>query len=240
MIKFFRKIRQNLLMENKISKYFKYAIGEIILVVIGILIALQINNWNENRKNRAFEEEILKQIQSNLKKDEKTLQIIASNFKKAVTSSNKLLNGNWNKNQKDSLKFWLADIIQFDRFQPLTNAYEVIKSKGLDLVSDKELRFLLGTYYDDEAQHAIKSIADLEFTFNSDWNPIVLEEVLDFKYKEFVIFKDFELFIKDNKARRVLIMNRDNYGSGLNRIELVLETILKIQELIIRELNEFS
>jgi len=49
MIKFFRKIRQNLLMENKTSKYFKYAIGEILLVVIGILIALQINNWNEKR-----------------------------------------------------------------------------------------------------------------------------------------------------------------------------------------------
>ena len=50
MVKFFRKIRQNLLMENKTGKYFKYAIGEIILVVIGILIALQINNWNEKRK----------------------------------------------------------------------------------------------------------------------------------------------------------------------------------------------
>ncbi len=49
MIKFFRKIRQNLLSEGKTGKYFKYAIGEIILVVIGILIALQINNWNENR-----------------------------------------------------------------------------------------------------------------------------------------------------------------------------------------------
>ena len=50
MIKFFRRIRQNLLSEGKTSKYFKYAIGEIILVVIGILIALQINNWNEQRK----------------------------------------------------------------------------------------------------------------------------------------------------------------------------------------------
>ena len=48
MIKFFRKIRQNLLSEGKSRKYFKYAIGEIVLVVIGILIALQINNWNEN------------------------------------------------------------------------------------------------------------------------------------------------------------------------------------------------
>jgi Family of unknown function (DUF6090) len=49
MIKFFRKIRQNLLMENKTGKYLKYAIGEIILVIVGILIAVQINEWNENR-----------------------------------------------------------------------------------------------------------------------------------------------------------------------------------------------
>jgi len=51
MIKFFRNIRQSLIMENKTSKYVKYAIGEIVLVVIGILIALQINNWNEVRKS---------------------------------------------------------------------------------------------------------------------------------------------------------------------------------------------
>ena len=49
MIKFFRTIRQNMLMENKTGTYFKYAIGEIILVVIGILIAVQINNWNMAR-----------------------------------------------------------------------------------------------------------------------------------------------------------------------------------------------
>jgi hypothetical protein len=52
MIKFFRKIRQQLLAENKFSKYLLYAIGEIVLVVIGILIALQVNNWNENRKTQ--------------------------------------------------------------------------------------------------------------------------------------------------------------------------------------------
>jgi hypothetical protein len=51
MIKFFKKIRQNLLSEGKTRKYFKYAIGEIILVVIGILIALSINNWNANQKD---------------------------------------------------------------------------------------------------------------------------------------------------------------------------------------------
>jgi hypothetical protein len=54
MIKFFRKIRQNLLLENKNGKYFKYAIGEIVLVVIGILIALQINNANEQSKQNSL------------------------------------------------------------------------------------------------------------------------------------------------------------------------------------------
>ena len=64
MLKFFRRIRQNLLSENKFSKYMLYAIGEIILVVIGILIALQINNWNEGRKDRAKEQELLAQLRS--------------------------------------------------------------------------------------------------------------------------------------------------------------------------------
>ncbi len=69
MIKFFRKIRQNLLTDNKFSKYLIYAFGEIILVVIGILIALQINNWNENKKNISQAGKHLETIRLNLKDD---------------------------------------------------------------------------------------------------------------------------------------------------------------------------
>ena len=64
MIKFFRKIRQNLLSEGKTGKYFKYAIGEIILVVIGILIALSINNWNEKRKQIELSNNALTELQT--------------------------------------------------------------------------------------------------------------------------------------------------------------------------------
>ena len=66
MIKFFRKIRQRLLSENKFSKYLLYAIGEIMLVVIGILIALQINNSNEARKERTIEINYLKNLKADL------------------------------------------------------------------------------------------------------------------------------------------------------------------------------
>jgi len=70
MIKFFRKIRQNLLSEGKTGKYLKYAFGEIVLVVIGILIALQINNWNNNKINQSdskeFNQRLLNEFKGNL------------------------------------------------------------------------------------------------------------------------------------------------------------------------------
>ena len=69
MIKFFRKIRQSSLLENKTGKYFKYAIGEIVLVVIGILIALQINNWNETRRDQHKLINILKSIAADMRID---------------------------------------------------------------------------------------------------------------------------------------------------------------------------
>ena len=66
MIKFFRKIRQNLLTENKFSKYLLYAIGEIVLVVIGILIALNLNNRNEQRKAQVKVELIFEDVMNDL------------------------------------------------------------------------------------------------------------------------------------------------------------------------------
>jgi len=69
MIKFFKKIRQKFLLENKTGKYFKYAFGEIVLVVIGILIALQINNWNEERKQNRNVRELYSNLLLDLKAD---------------------------------------------------------------------------------------------------------------------------------------------------------------------------
>lgn len=69
MIKYFRQIRQNLLMNNNSGKYLKYALGEILLVVVGILIALQINNWNEGRIIKHQEKEILEKLKNDLNAD---------------------------------------------------------------------------------------------------------------------------------------------------------------------------
>jgi len=69
MINFFRNIRRQLANENRFQKYFRYAFGEILLVVIGILIALQVNNWNEQRKQDAQFKVTLEQLYTSIKYD---------------------------------------------------------------------------------------------------------------------------------------------------------------------------
>ena len=90
MIKFFRHIRRSLIQKNQMGKYFKYAVGEIILVVIGILIALQINNWNENRKLQVEINTYLDQKLINLKEDRTRLMDLRQ-FRLDVASKCKYL-----------------------------------------------------------------------------------------------------------------------------------------------------
>ena len=91
MIKLFRKIRQKLLSENKFSKYLIYAIGEIILVVIGILIALQINNWNTLKNNSIEAEVIKKSLIVDLKKDSIQLKSSIAKISKDVKQISNLI-----------------------------------------------------------------------------------------------------------------------------------------------------
>ena len=76
MIKFFRKIRYDLMKKNKTGKYLKYAIGEILLVIIGILIAVSINNWNEERKLKKAEQSILKDLKQEMTINLKALEFV--------------------------------------------------------------------------------------------------------------------------------------------------------------------
>jgi hypothetical protein len=242
MIKFFRRIRYNLLDNpqsswSRTTRYLLYAIGEILLVVIGILIALKINNWNEYQKGRIFEREILTQIRANLIKDKLTLDNIYQNTSNAIIASDNILNPAESNPNPDSIQYWLGDILQFDRFQPLTNSYEALKSKGIDLISNKQLRFLMGTYYDDEINHLIKGLGDIELTFNNDWVPIMKDHIVSFRFKSSVVFDDMSMVQKDSKARRLIILNRDNFNAAKTRVERVRNHILKIQAIINEELN---
>ena len=69
MLKFFRTIRRTLLSDNKTGKYLKYAIGEVILVMVGILLALQVNNWNEESKTNLAQNQLLTKLSEEITQD---------------------------------------------------------------------------------------------------------------------------------------------------------------------------
>ena len=119
MIKFFRKIRQNLLSEGKTGKYLKYAIGEIILVVIGILIALQINTWNEERSDKNQERQLLSQMYKELEMDYSHLIEISDYSKEKLNATKLLINVIDQKiTYYDSLNNAFSNAITYSSFTP--------------------------------------------------------------------------------------------------------------------------
>ena len=151
MIKFFRKIRQNLLMENKTGKYFKYAIGEIVLVVIGILIALQINNWNEQRKESKLEFEMLNGLSNDLANNKMKIISMISRDSLIIAGNQHLLNllKDNNSDFNDSLQFNFGNINRYDVFFPQSMAYESLKSKGFHTLRNDSLRTNIIELYDE-------------------------------------------------------------------------------------------
>jgi len=136
-------------MENKTSKYVKYAIGEIVLVVIGILIALQINNWNEARKARVKEVEILKDFQKGLQFDILQIDSLIVQYDRAKTGINRVLNHLENDlPYSDSLDYYFFDsTLIFDTGGLTDGAYETLKSVGFDVITNKVIRDMIILVY---------------------------------------------------------------------------------------------
>ncbi|PKP24697.1 MAG: hypothetical protein CVU03_11145 [Bacteroidetes bacterium HGW-Bacteroidetes-2] len=144
MIKIFRKIRQRLITENKFSKYLLYAIGEIILVVIGILIALSINNWNENRKNSIEEKVILENLLENLKLSKKQSELLISEEITLKESLIQILGIDDNNTKITSQiipdSIFKSAVWELQSDQPTFNAYNNLKSTNkLNLIKNKKI-----------------------------------------------------------------------------------------------------
>jgi hypothetical protein len=154
MIKFFRKIRQRLLSENKFSKYLIYAVGEIVLVVIGILIALSINNWNELRKENETVKSSLVAIKSNINEDITDLKKqkdYSTELRKGLSFALKIIALPRYANQPliryaDSI----GDLTQTRSFIPTTIALRSMESNShFQFIKDVNLKESIYRYYDE-------------------------------------------------------------------------------------------
>ncbi|WP_445385770.1 DUF6090 family protein [Robiginitalea sp. IMCC44478] len=142
MIKFFRKIRQQLLSENKTGKYLIYAFGEIVLVVIGILIALQINNWKENNENSIFEGKVIAELSVDVSEDLKEMSSALDSLKASQRSSIIIENLIENKKEyHDSLNKHFASALRLWSLSPNNTAFEMAKEEGMYFITNDSIRF---------------------------------------------------------------------------------------------------
>jgi hypothetical protein len=146
MIKFFRRIRQRLLTENKTSKYLLYAIGEIFLVVVGILIALQINNWNENRKLKGSEIKLLQNFKSSIEADTVRVNRYIKIFSGVEKDINSILHHmEADLPYHDSLPFINATAIWWPKIDQ--EIFATLTSSDLNNISNDSLKKEITSYY---------------------------------------------------------------------------------------------
>ena len=251
MIKLFRQIRQKLLTENKFSKYILYAVGEIVLVVIGILIALSINNWNELKKEGVKEQKILTSLFQDFKINIKNLDDAQTLYPEMQDRSIKVLS--LVGLAKDSIKmidplsvikttYILTEIID----GTLTS---VLNSDKLELIKNDSLKNLL-TSYPASVENFKKREANLEKVILEIQRPIIedyvsLTDLLprensDFEYiKSKSVQSNYEGLLNDLRWQNVL-MHRYYATQELSEaaIELKIKTI-EIHSLLRKDLDTF-
>ncbi|WP_235299481.1 DUF6090 family protein [Portibacter marinus] len=156
MIPFFRKLRQKFIFDSlpatrrgKMSTYLAYAIGEIILVVLGILIALQVNNWNENQKNSVIENTYYCRILEDFEQDRKLIfSSIALADEKIEYSKQLILDLHRSEKDKQTLLNDWIKTIRLEVFVPRTVAFDNLNSSGnLNLLKNLDLRNALSQFY---------------------------------------------------------------------------------------------
>lgn len=168
MIKFFRQIRQNMIKGNKVSKYLLYAIGEIVLVVIGILIALQINTWNEERKYKNLEIVTLIEIQKGLNQALKENIRVENANLKTIKNYEILLEHFENKlPYNDSLNALFARLMAWQEPDFNYAGFETFKSKGPDLITNDSIKIKLLEIYEEKIQYLVNDHNKTEWNYNN-------------------------------------------------------------------------
>lgn len=163
-MKLFRKKRHELILDNKKIQFLKYALGEIVLVVIGILIALQINNWNQSIKDRKSLNEYLIKIKSHSSEDIEQLNELIKGRKQIADFCKKARNSILEKTENENLFMFMASGAAFADFyfKPNVGGYESLKSSEYyGKINNTRLDSLLAKYHG-----LVDIIAENEKSFN--------------------------------------------------------------------------
>ena len=236
-------MRLNLVESTGIQKYLLYAVGEIALVVIGILLALQINNWNESRKEQKVEVDLLKGLRQSILDGYDLLNNSIEGNKRAMRSGEIILGA-----IEDDLPYHDSLAIHFEQsniwwaINLRTDAYDNVKSHGMEFIKDDTSRVALAFLYDTQLNFA-KRLEERQSLYHYNTVTPVLNELFEsIDHHWFIATKgnipyDFETLKQNMKYKSILrtnISNRDNYNGW---ILFMLNTMENLDIRILEEIN---
>ncbi len=237
MISLFRKIRRSLLDSGKVRRYLIYAIGEIALVMIGILLALQVNNWNEQRKDRIIEKKLLQQYRSELNYN----LDVATTLKQDMLDRRKccqlLLEAiDQKKPYHDSWSACSRVLTTSLASQLSHTVYNSIESKGIDVISDDSLKLSILNLHALNYQRLESRITNLVSNINDYGRPIVRHKMKAVSSGVHVPI-DYDELVKDVSLWNILQTLDGNFENIADFLDEIQNEIKEIDQLIIENIN---
>ncbi len=242
MIKFFRHIRQKLVEQGKTANYLKYAIGEILLVVIGILIALQINNWNQERIDHKNEMKLLKELKNDLDITISDLDNTINDVKQRIDSTIVILEYIEAQIPYESYMMPAFDYMNGTRwFYPRTIAYENLKSSGINNITNDSIKIKLAEVFGQKLDR-IKDIEgrmlELLWVLNQELKNVMVHAEINHSGATKLIPEHFKSF-KNNKS----VVNSIIWYNNRRDLALIIYknyrvSVLELKKIIEEELNE--
>jgi hypothetical protein len=239
MLRIFRNARQQLLQNGATARYFKYAIGEVFLVVIGILIALQINNWNENRKLQKKELTLLKEMQSNLNEDLLDLDYNIRGTKMRLRANEIVLQVLEDSLPlHDSLKTHFANFVGGYQLTENTGAFDNLKSIGFDLVHNDSLRARITRLYSNRYVYLNNLEIDMVGAFQmNDLMPAYRQNFTTEVFWESARPNDLVTLAKNHEFKEILRFNIFIQRYMLNQYQVIRNDAQDLGEAIGKELE---
>jgi flagellar basal body-associated protein FliL len=238
MMKFFRNIRQKLAYEHKFSAYLRYAVGEIILVVIGILIALRVNNWNEQRKSSQRVNNALAEIHDDLALDRTVMQDHIAVLKGDLTAQENVITTLEQKRAFTGQTYRdLGRVMLMRRIELNNNGYGLLKELGISHIKDPVLRNALVDYYGTKTHELVNDIKDNQHEFETPWLGYVRKNFKVFVFGKRAVPNDDHQIRNSSYFLMMMKMNLDNRGYTLREEINTLQADSTLSELIDSKLN---
>ncbi len=229
MIKFFKKIRQKMLTENNFKKYLVYALGEILLVMIGISLAFQVSNWDNNRIKKNAENKYYESVRAQIADDKENIQgqkDYNNHYMTQFKYANEIIENN-DRSKLDTLGPIIRNLTQYSDFDKQGNIYETMVNSGqINLLQNDKI--VNGIRRLEEMYIYINRMENIHYDAMMNHAVVVINSVL--KYSTSEIKKPDEVFNYEFQNLVIILMQimeeKDKtYIQALNEIDLVTKLI---------------